>query len=138
MNDETAKKMIERHEGRKKRIYRDSLGNLSCGVGHLLEEGSEFPRSAADILFERDFMVACADVAYLTLQNQLNLTSNRRAVLIDMVFNLGLSRIQTFKRMFAALREDNFELAADEMLDSRWAGQVKGRAIELSDMMRAG
>jgi len=40
--------------------------------------------------------------------------------------------------MLAALAVDDYELAADEMLDSKWAIQVGKRAIELSRMMREG
>ena len=52
-----------------------------------------------------------------------------------MYFNLG-NRLFKFVNMLAALNEGNYEKVADEMLDSKWAKQVKGRSIELADMMR--
>lgn len=62
----------------------------------------------------------------------------RKAILINMCFNLGLPRLMTFRKMLKALEDRNYELAAKEMLDSKWAKQVGNRAIELSEMMRTG
>ena len=38
--------------------------------------------------------------------------------------------------MLKALEDGNYDKVADEMLDSKWAKQVKGRSIELAEMMR--
>ena len=61
----------------------------------------------------------------------------RRYVLISMSFNLG-SRIKSFKKMLLALENGDYELASREMLDSKWAKQVKTRAKKLSEIMRKG
>ena len=55
-----------------------------------------------------------------------------------MAFNLGVPRLCKFKNMWAAIHEKDFDTAAEEMLDSRWAEQVKGRATELAEMMKTG
>ena len=68
----------------------------------------------------------------------LELDPVRKAIIIDMLFNLGLPGLRGFKNMFRALRADNYKRAADEMLDSKWAGQVGYRARKLADMMRTG
>ena len=49
-----------------------------------------------------------------------------------------MPRYSTFKRFWAALEDADYELAADEMVDSKWRKQVKQRAIELASMMREG
>ena len=59
-------------------------------------------------------------------------------IIVDMAFNLGVPRLSNFKKMWAAIHENNFEEAAKEMLDSRWARQVGRRAIELARWMRTG
>jgi lysozyme len=41
-----------------------------------------------------------------------------------------------FKKTLALLREGDFESAADELLDSRYAEQVGRRALEIADMIR--
>ena len=64
------------------------------------------------------------------------LSEPRQHVLIDMAFNMGTQGLLKFKRMLAAIREQDFSRAADEMLDSRWARQVKSRSDRLAGMMR--
>lgn len=66
------------------------------------------------------------------------LSHNRQDVLIDMAYNLGVSGLFGFKRMWLAIYRNDFEAAAREMLDSVWAGEVKGRALSLADKMRVG
>ena len=57
---------------------------------------------------------------------------------MDMLFNLGLSRLSGFKRMFRALRKGDYDTASKEMLDSKWARQVGPRAKRLAKMMKTG
>ena len=62
----------------------------------------------------------------------------RQLILVDMAFNMGVPRLGKFKKMWAAIHENNFEEAAKEMLDSRWANQVKSRATRLAHAMHTG
>ena len=55
-----------------------------------------------------------------------------------MAFNMGIPRLMKFKKMWANIEGNNYELAAIEMLDSKWADQVKGRATKLSEAMKTG
>jgi lysozyme len=66
-----------------------------------------------------------------------SLTIKRQAVLINMAFNLGINRLRTFKLFKQALLDGDYAEAKVQMLSSKWAGQVKGRAIRLADMMFA-
>lgn len=56
----------------------------------------------------------------------------------NMAFNLGTGGVLKFKKMITALEKKDFDLAAKEMLDSKWAKQVGNRATELSEQMRTG
>jgi lysozyme len=62
----------------------------------------------------------------------------RQAVILSMLFNLGKPNFDKFKNMQAALEAGDHMKASNEMLDSRWAGQVGRRAIEMSEMMESG
>lgn len=62
----------------------------------------------------------------------------RKVVLCDMAFNLGITGLLKFKRMLKAIELGNYQMAADEMLQSKWAKQVGKRATDLADMMRQG
>jgi len=59
----------------------------------------------------------------------------RKAVLIDMCFNLGINGLLGFKNALAAIAAGKYTTAAANMTASKWAGQVKGRAARLRDMM---
>ena len=134
MTPNEIRKMIKRHEGYRDKVYKDSLGNLTCGYGHYLAEGSEISKSIADELFTTDMINAFADYYRLGLE----LDSVREAVLIDMIFNMGLAGVRKFKKMLMAIAEKDYFSAADEMEKSLWAEQVGIRATELSHMMRTG
>jgi lysozyme len=138
MNDDQIKEMIREHEGCVYEVYLDTEENPTGGVGHLFAVGSKIPEKAVEAFFEEDFRVATADYLFLVREYNLDLTPVRRSVLIDMLFNMGFSRVMGFRRMLAALVVEDYNLAADEMLDSKWAVQVGKRAVELSRMMRRG
>ncbi len=135
MDDDAIKEMIQRHEGFRDEIYEDTVGVLTIGWGHALHEGSKFPEEACQLLFDMDFEIIQEDYDKLDLPE---LDGVRRGVIMDMLFNLGLPRLKQFKNMLAAIEDADYERAADEMLDSRWANQVGNRATELSEMMRTG
>jgi lysozyme len=59
-------------------------------------------------------------------------------VIINMAFNLGVYRLGKFHKMRQAVYSSDWNRAADEMLDSRWAQQVGERAQRLAQMMREG
>ena len=64
------------------------------------------------------------------------LDDRRRAAIVDMAFNLGLSRFGRFTRMIAHLGHGEFDEAARDALDSKWARQVGKRAHDIADMIR--
>ena len=53
-----------------------------------------------------------------------------------MAFNLGITRLQKFKKMFAALNAGDYHKASEEGLDSKWAKQVYNRAKRLMNRLR--
>ena len=131
--NETLEQMIERHEGRRALPYIDSVGVQTIGVGHNLH----VPLCAAAIDAQRDQDIADAknDCVH-AFPWYADLTESRQWVMIDMCFNLGLSRLKGFTKFLKAVELGDYDTAANEMLDSLWAKQVKGRALELAQMMR--
>jgi lysozyme len=134
MTENEIKKMIQRHEGYRPYIYYDSLGYPTGGYGHAFLDRSPLSHDVAVLLFEDDFNQAKKDYEKLGL----DLDSVRKAVIIDMLFNLGLIRFRSFVKMIDALKAEDYLLAAKEMIASRWAEQTKSRALELAAMMRNG
>ena len=125
-----------RHEGYRDRPYEDSVGVLTIGIGHNLEA---HPVKKEIIMewFREDITEAVEELmrAYPWVGD---IKQERREVFINMVFNLGLPRFSGFRKMLKHAEKGEWEEAADQALDSKWAKQVGGRAIELSYQLRSG
>ena len=59
-----------------------------------------------------------------------------KSVVIEMCFNLGNYGFSKFKKAIAHMKKKEWKFAADEMLDSLWAKQVKSRANRLATIVR--
>lgn len=130
--------MLKRHEGFRAFPYKDSVNILTIGYGRNLEQCG-ISQKEAEYLLRNDVERAILDVCDLVGKETYDfLGSTRQAVLVNMCFNLGKPRLAKFKNMFAAIRAHNYELAAAEMLNSKWAEQVGMRAEELANYMDKG
>lgn len=137
---EAIKERIIEHEGKINKIYKDSLGLKTFGVGHLvldsddLEEGVEYSDDVVMRYFERDFATAVLDAEKFIDPDEH--PEDIFGVIIEMCFQLGYPRLCGFKKFKAALEDKDYVTAADEMLDSRWANQTPKRANSLADIVR--
>ena len=145
------------HEGLRLQVYKDTLGIDTIGIGRNLEDRGitkeeldwmDIP--SMDAVYE--YGITEGDAMYLAkndvqiVEEELvrahpcveELDAVRQLVLMDMAFNLGVPRLCKFKKMWAAVHENKFDVAAKEMLDSRWANQVKSRATKLAHAMHHG
>lgn len=134
--EEVLEEQLIRHEGLKLKPYRCPASKLTIGVGRNLDDvGLQIDE--VKLLLRNDIAVATA-VCRSSIPNFGRLSDRRRMALIDMAFNLGGSRFRGFVKMRSAVAEEDFELAAREMEQSKWAGQVGQRAVTLAAMMREG
>ena len=154
--DHLIEKLIQ-HEGLRLQVYEDSLGIATIGIGRNLEDRGITPEELdwmdiPNMAIVHTMGITEADAMYLA-QNDVqiveeellrshpcveNLDAVRQLVLVDMAFNMGVPRLSKFKKMWAAIHENNFDEAAKEMLDSRWATQVKSRSTKLAHAMHTG
>lgn len=123
-------------EGVKSKPYRDSEGILSIGCGRNLEHNGLRP-DEIDLMLANDINQAEADARALFHVFD-RLSESRKAVLVNMAFNLGKRRLAGFVRFITAVNTGHYEQAAVEMLDSKWAVQVGNRAKRLATMMTEG
>ena len=123
------------HEGFSRYIYLDSVGVRTVGFGRNLDDRG-ISREEAEMLLLNDLETSTEEAKKFEFYE--NLTSNRRDVIVEMIFNLGLTRFKKFKKTIGYINQANHSAAADEMLDSRWAKQVGQRALTLSNKFRAG
>lgn len=136
MNYEKMAAKIKKYEGLSFVPYKCPAGYLTIGYGHNLDARG-ISIEAAELLLNQDLEIAIKQVknAFIWWSK---LDESRFYVLVDMCFNLGLTKLCGFKKMLAAVKSGDYALAAQEMLDSKWARQVKGRAVELAKIMQTG
>ena len=133
--NEIWKRYTKRYEGFCVMPYLCSTGHMTIGYGHNLENG--ISQEAAEFILQQDMTAAQTAVSRQFVGwNQLN--EVRQFVLVDMCFNMGIGKLCGFKKMLAALKRGDYTAAANEMLSSRWAGQVGQRAKDLAQMMKTG
>lgn len=135
MNREELKKELIRDEGLRLKAYKDSVGVLTIGVGHSLEQ--PISEMAALAILEDDISTVEAGLDR-TFPWWRDLSEVRQRVVANMAFNLGIVRLMGFKRTIEAMQDGDFALAANEMLESKWSVQVGDRARRLATMMRNG
>ena len=123
------------HEGLRLKPYRCTAGKLTIGVGRNLDDRG-ISHHEAMMLLRNDIEEVAGQLERHSWYVALGPV--RRKVLIDMAFNLGMAGLMGFKRMIEALKRGDYERAADEMINSRWYGQVGERGRRLERMMRTG
>lgn len=142
---------LKRHEGKVVNseglhtAYFCPAGKLTIGYGHNLTDNPIKGLNKFSKVSEEEALAILAgdcSVIARTLDSSLdwwrNIGEARSAVLLNMAFNMGVSGLLSFKNTLRLVRDSKFEDAANEMLLSRWAGQVGRRAVELSFQMRSG
>jgi len=130
-----------RDEGRVDEVYIDSLGHKTFGIGHLVLEtdneynypaGTEVDPDRVRECFDDDLDAAVLDAAELYgCQLWWSLDGEIQAILVNMIFNLGRTRLKGFRRMNAAIAKSDWKTAAMEGRDSKWYKQVGNRAERL-------
>lgn len=126
---------VKRHEGLRLKVYKCTAGKNTIGYGRNLDDVG-ISADEAEYMLKHDLENAEIDAQRFPIYEKLNQV--RKDVLIEMVFNLGYSRLSGFKKMFAALERKDYDGAANEMLDSKWARDVGERAKTLAYFMRIG
>ena len=132
------KEQLKIDEGVKDKIYLDSEGLPTFGIGHLitvkdveygLPIGTRISQERIEELFEKDIDNAvniCIEIfpKFCIMQDDL------QEILVNMAFNLG-NRLKGFKRMTKAIIQEDWQQVAVEMEDSKWFNQVGNRAKRL-------
>ena len=145
--------MIKRHEGLRLSPYKCPAGKRTIGYGHNLEASplhlldkyldhylattNSITEHMADWILDQDILHAGIAAEQLT-PSWHTLNDARRAVVISMIFNLGIQGFTQFRRMRSALDAGDWKATAAEMRDSAWYRQVGSRGEELSRMMETG
>lgn len=133
-------------EGKVSEIYKDHLGYETFGVGHLVLDsddecgqptGTEVSEERIMECLQQDIDGICADLDR-NIPFWRDLDEERQRIVANMAFNLGINRLLQFEKFLNALEQREYERAAAEMMDSRWAKQVGARSERLKKRMIAG
>lgn len=144
MSGNDMEKLIEqlkRHEGVKRKAYQDQFGTWHIGAGRNIHpdgphQGMGLSEEEIDFMLSNDIVRTIKELSEeYPWFNELE-DGARRDGIINMHFNLGRVRFAKFKKAIAHMEAGNHDLASAEFLDSLWAKQVKGRSLEVTDMIK--
>ena len=145
MNIDQLRDTLKIDEGVKYEIYNDHLGYPTFGIGHLVVEsdeehgkpvGTPVSEDRVNSVFEKDVAIMI-DEAKKIFPNLDKLPEEAQQVIVNMTFNMGRPRLSQFKKFIAGVNAGDWNKAAVEMMDSRWAKQVGARAERLRDRIKA-
>jgi lysozyme len=127
------------------KAYPDPLTNgdpVTIGLGHTgpdVHLGDTWSYDRCMAAFYSDYAAAEASASHVIgISAWALLNECRRAVLTDMAFNIGKSRLEGFRHMLDAVRTHDWQRAHDELLSSQYAMQVKGRADKNAAVLLTG
>lgn len=147
----TQRELTAPFEGLELKPYRCPAGKLTIGYGHNIDAnpltgdiGAYFKKNGcitkamAEALLDND-LSASKKALLRNLPWVTELSANRQMVLVDMTFNMGVVKLLGFKNTLSLIGSGEYAKAADAMLKSKWAKQVKkGRSEKLAELMRQG
>ena len=142
MNMERLLKSVKEHEGYRNKVYLDTLGKRTVGVGHLCvedfwEDDKEYEEKFLMTILEHDLQTAIKGAKELMEEHDCaDIDEQAEEILIEMVFQLGKNGVSKFRNMWKALTEKNYIGASYEMLDSRWSKQTPNRAKAMAKTMK--
>lgn len=140
MNKEAVKKMLIDNEGLSLKPYHCTAGALSIAVGRNLDSRGVSEEEAMFML-DNDITI-CEEALDKRYPWWRKLSEKRQSVLIDLMFNLGESRLAQFvnflQKLETASSAEDYAGAAEELLDSLYAKQLPGRSKRNADLLRGG
>ena len=127
-------KRIKEHEGFRSRVYKCTEGYDTIGYGFAIKDLELDEDIAEEILLRKlEKLVKRIRDKFDWLDN---VPHEVQGVLVNMAYQMGVSGVSKFRKMWANMKDSNWKGAADEMLDSRWAKQTPNRANRLADIVR--
>ena len=132
------REQLIRDEGKKPFAYQDSLGYWTIGVGRLIDQrkGGRLTDDEINYLLDNDIREKTAQVLN-ALPFAKDLDEVRFSALVNLAF-AGIGTLLQFKKMLVAMQARNWDEAAKQLLDSKYATQVGDRANRLAKQLTTG
>ena len=136
MNRQKLELQLAIDEGRRALIYTDTVGKITGGIGRNLTDRPFFDDEIA-LMLKNDIALVEQDLdRFLPWWRQMS--DARQQALANCCFNLGITRLRGFKKALAYLEAGQWDAAATEFLDSKWAKQVGQRSKRIAALIREG
>ena len=140
MNYDKLLESVKKHEGYRNKVYLDTLGKRTVGVGQLCvedfwEDDKEYEEYFLMDILKKDLQQAIRQAN--SMCEGLKISEDAKIIIIEMIFQLGGTGVSKFRKMWQALQQDppDYAEASAQMLDSRWAKQTPNRAKEMARLM---
>ena len=127
---------LKRHEGIRTHAYQCTANMTTVGVGRNIDEDGGLGLSIDEIEFLLENDIRRCKQELIALPWFPEIDSVRQDALINMCFNLGMTRLLGFKNALTAMSVGDYDKAADEFMDSRWAKQTPNRANAMAKTMK--
>lgn len=127
---------LEVDEGKRSRMYLDTEGKWTIGIGFNLSDCA-IPEHLIQALLDWKIKEAERELDR-ALPWWRTLNDARQNALLNLVFNIGMPRVLGFTKSLELLRAGRWDAAAAEFLNSKWAKQVGARARRVTDLIRKG
>lgn len=117
--------------------YNDHLGFITIGVGRLLDKrkGGGISREESAYLLNND-MQKVENQILQKIPFYIGLSENQKIALCSMAFQMGIGGLMEFKNTLSLLERGEYEAAAKEALNSRWATQTPNRARRVTYLLK--
>lgn len=125
---------LANEEGFRAKSYRDIKGKLTIGYGFNIDAG--ISQYAAHALLEAQTQEVAIELGRFPWF--IGLDDTRASVLIDLAFNDGLVGLLAYVHMLAAVGNRNWQLAHDELLNSKAAKELPSRYSALAQILLSG
>ena len=135
LNYRKLKKRIKKNEGFSLKPYKDQLGYLTIGYGHLILPNETYlsknktNKEQLISIFNQDFERALRDYKRFIKQKDHN--RKDQELLIEMVYQMGAKRVLKFKKLISNMKKNKKHLVCFEMMDSLWYTQTPNRVKNL-------
>lgn len=160
MKNLSIEEQLRYDEGCKLTIYRDTERKWTIGIGYLISNNPNIPKTQAIALLDKELnrstqgSITSSEASYLFAQDLAavqtgiahssfygvyqTLDAVRQSSIQNMCFQLGVLGVSKFKKMFAALARQDYQTAYKEGLNSLWARQVPNRSRRVMTTLRTG
>ncbi len=127
---------IKKEEGYRSSVYLDTLQKPTIGYGFLIDT-LELQEDICELILMRKLEKLIKSIKF-NFKWFDDMPDKVQDVIINMCYQLGVSGVSKFKKTIQFMKNQQWDRASVEMLDSKWAReQTPQRAKRLSEIVKS-